>query len=62
MRNRIYHRVTNFVAGLTDIADGLVSVLTLGFWQTDLTFKWLCYRTRKFSLRKIMSSTSNKKR
>jgi len=38
-------RLENFVVGLCDVVDGLVKVISLGFFGTNLSYSLICWFT-----------------
>lgn len=38
------HKLGNSITGVTKIIDGLVSLITLGNYYSNLCLKWLIYR------------------
>jgi len=41
------HKLGNFITGFTRIFDGIICLITLGNYNSNLCFRWICYRKNK---------------
>lgn len=44
------HNLGNMIAGVIQIADGIILIASLGFIKTSWSFKWVIYRLKTGTL------------
>lgn len=52
-------RIYNFIAAWTDLADGVVGILTLGFYRPGWDYRLMLWHSKKALVKKIKNDAVN---